>query len=290
MDKTEHKLDVCKRTRMFAAASLHSVLSKMLSSEEPITELSLNEEWLAEMRKSDSIEKDGWYIPPKNGIGVIFATDESCARLHHKSLRKMESQAGIELDIEKGMAYVYASPVDRETHIIGDFGMTFYLGKNPAIINHLKKCLDINREIFASIKAGMNLSEVQRLGMEIIGKNHVSNDVVSVTETDSTSIIGHTIPASYEEWTAEEIKIMQESWTTAKDLISNKRKFLSGAERLRLKNGMAITIEPRLIGMKDKKIPMASYHSIAVLHADGTKDLLENFSDIFDLTNMNYML
>jgi len=109
--------------------------------------------------------------------------------------------------------------------------MTFYLGKDPAIINHLKKCLDINREIFASIKAGMNLSEVQRLGMKIISKNRVSNDVVSVTEPDSTGIIGHTIPASYEEWTKEEMKILQESWTTAKDLISSKRKFLSGAEK-----------------------------------------------------------
>ncbi|KHO48178.1 MAG: Peptidase M24, structural protein [archaeon GW2011_AR5] len=185
---------------------------------------------------------------------------------------------------------MYASPVDRETRIIGDFGMTFYLGKDPAIINHLKKCLDINREIFASIKAGMNLSEVQRLGMKIISKNRVSNDVVSVTEPDSTGIIGHTIPASYEEWTKEEMKILQESWTTAKDLISSKRKFLSGAETLGLKNGMAITIEPRLIDAKDKKIPMASYHSIAVFHADGTKDLLENFNGIFALTNMDYML
>jgi len=101
MDKTEHKLDVCKRTRAFAAASLHSVLGKMLSSGETITELSLHEKWLAEMRKSDSIEKDGWYMPPRNGIGVIFATDDNCGRLHHKSLRKMEPQAGIELDMKK---------------------------------------------------------------------------------------------------------------------------------------------------------------------------------------------
>ncbi|MBU2632479.1 hypothetical protein KKG52_02075 [Patescibacteria group bacterium] len=73
-------------------------------------------------------------------------------------------------------------------------------------------------------------------------------------------------------------------------MISKKRLFVNNIEKLKIKPGFAFTIEPRIINSKNPKIPLASYHAIALFHEDGKKELLTGFNDVFKLVGMNYML
>lgn len=273
--------------REFAAQSFCEALGFLLKNKEIISESDLRDLWLSKLRKNKDIFEDGWYMPPANGIGVIFATDKESGRLHHKSLRTMVARDDVVLDKEVGIAYVYCSPVERKTGIIGDFGMTFYLGKDSEIISHLIKCREINRQIFERLKVSMKFREIFDIATGIIENSGLRNDVLSVTSPDSVNVIGHTIPGVDEEFTVDEKRILQNAWNRACDMISKKRRFVGSDEHTAIKLPSAFTIEPRV---KSDTKPMVSYHTIAAFHENGRKELLENFDDIFRLTGMNYML
>lgn len=56
--------------------------------------------------------------------------------MNYKSLRpvEMHPRNDIMLNKQTGIIYVYASPVDKKTGMIGDWGMTIYFGRDPEII------------------------------------------------------------------------------------------------------------------------------------------------------------
>ncbi len=137
---TSDKLQICKDTRKIASESLTRVLKEALLSQEKISEADFANKWLGQLRKNKEIFSEGWYTPPPHGMGVLFATETNFDRISFKSLRdkKYWPKKDIFLDRKKGYLNFYYSPVFKNNYIIGDFGLTVYLGKQSQI---KKMCL-----------------------------------------------------------------------------------------------------------------------------------------------------
>ncbi len=295
---TELKLEGCKRARKIAADSLYSTLDDLLREHELVSEVDLRDRWRDKMREHPEIYEDGWYIskvPPPDGMGVLFGTtnDPYGGRMNYQSVRQpeMRPREDVILDRENGIIYLYASPVDKETGMIGDFGVVLYFGKDAKVIEHLKKCWRINQQIFQHATVGMPFGELAKFASELINKNGFSSTVGRTTNLSDINI-GHTVPGSLENdnWTPQELVILHGSdWEQILKMISNKRKFISADEPHIIRPG-AMTLEPRLTVPGDEKIPMSSFHSIIIFNPDGRKELLTNYEKIFPLVGMNYML
>lgn len=291
MLSNEARLEAVRQTRSMASVSLLTALRELFASNTMMSETRLRDRWLLKMRESSSVYPDGWYMPPPHGIGVLFGTEENYARMNYKSLRTQDSwpRDDVFLDRNSGIIYCYASPVDRETGMIGDFGITIYFGRNPAIIKHLQQCLQLNRDIAYQAHAGMTYGELTGRAYELFVHHVFVNEITSTTDPAGVNI-GHTVPASPEGWTDEEIRVLGGSdWNEALKLISGRRIFLNTEESRQVEPGTACTLEPRLTVSGDRAIPMCSFHTILVFSQDERIELLTDFSDIFTFTGMNYM-
>lgn len=125
-----------------------------------------------------------------------------------------------------------------------------------------------------------------------IKKNGLRNNIISVNAKDGENI-GHTIPTSYEDWSKEEFNIVQtaeKNWDTFKKMLSKKRIFESIHSSLKVKPGIAFTIEPGVKVVVDETIPMTMFHQTVLIHENGEKEWLTNFDEIFKLVGMDYML
>lgn len=292
---TIDKLKICKQTRKIAADSLYTVLKKLLYSNKPISEVMLRNAWLKEMQKNKNIFPEGWYQPPPYGIIILFADDQKIERINYKSARPEDkwSRDDIFLDSKNGLIYCYASPVDKETGVIGDFGITLYFGKNLEIKNLLKKCLELDKELFAYVNVGMTLGDLSTKAEELMKKDGMGTDATPITDLGEL-VIGHTIPNAYENWNSEEkllIKDREKNWLAIRDIISHRRINIKKNESFIIKKDDAVTIEPRPKIIDRPYLPTAlSYHTIALFKKDGSKELLTGFDELFTLAGMSYMI
>jgi hypothetical protein len=289
----EERIDICKSTRLMAINTLKSVLQTVLQDDERVSESSFRDRWLDELRKSKEIFQDGWYNPPPYGIAVLFGKDsegDRC-RLNYGSLRPEEKWPSDNVYLDKnGLIYAYASPVNRETCIFGDVGVTIYLGKDDKIKKHLRDCLDINKELFEGIEDGMSFSDVAQSLKSLLRDRGMNNEIVCLTSPSSADDVGHTVPGIADRWSPVERKAIESGDDVQiRELISKKRIFVRVNENHLVKPGVAFTIEPRPRVIDDPQIPMASYHSIFFEHEDGEKELFTGFEDIFKVTGMEYM-
>lgn len=277
----DQKLEIIKSTRRIAVETLSICLKEIISTQKPTSEVDFRDRWLGELQKHDNIFPTGWYDPPPSGIIVLFATDEDTSRVYEPSARVESAWPHSDrfLDREKGIALVYASPVDRATGMIGDFSTTLYFGKNSAVHDHLKKCMALDEEIFDRVKVGMKLSEVAKITQELIEKNNFKNIIVAVNDPTGTNM-GHTIPFSDEDMNEEELRIFQSgNWREISTMISRKRKYVNLQEDMIIRPGMAFTIEPRPVSIENPKLPMTSFHTICLIKENGEKELLTQFEE-----------
>lgn len=291
MDKPE----ICKSTRKIASEALRIILEKILKQKKPVSEIEFRDLWLKELRKHKEIFPDGWYTPPPHGMGVLFAKDNDTARLKFKSLRHEEfwPRKDIFLNKRNGIVMVYASLVNRKSGIIGDFGMTLYFGKDKAIQKELKDDIDLVMKTFNFIRIGMKLSEIHKFLVKQSSKVGFVNDWwLSTTDPTGTNF-GHTIPATNFDWSNEEKETLKKGdtdWESVVKMINQKRKFTNAFEQTVIQEGMALTIEPRLIVKNKPQMPTVYFHTIALFKKNGKKELLTNFNGIFKLTGMGFML
>ncbi len=287
-------LEVCKKTRKIAADTLEIILRQILQDETPISEVYLRDRWLEELKKHPEIFAEGWYIPPPHGIEMLFGTSQDTERLNTKTIRPEEfwPKDNISLDRKEGLITLFTGPVDRKTGIIGDFGLTIYLGDNSEIIDHLKKVNFVTSQIAQHVQTGMKLNEIHRFGQKLLAENGLASNLLSSTDPAGTNI-GHTIPWSYEEMTQEENQIFslaESNWEKVKNMISKKREFINEIEELETKPGMAITIEPRPHSLLNPKLPVVWFHTIVLFKENGEKEILAGFDNIFKFARMDYML
>ncbi|MBI2074779.1 MAG: M24 family metallopeptidase [Candidatus Levybacteria bacterium] len=286
------KLEACKKTRIIAADSLYKALKDLLSQDKQISEVDLRDHWLLEMRKHEEIFPDGWYIPPPHGIIVLFGTDKDTSRTKFKSARpdKWWPRNDIFLNKQNGIILLYASPVDKDTGIIGDFELTLYLGQNEELNNYLKTCLLLNYEIFDHIKVDMQLLDIAQYAEKLYKKYNLVNNVLSTTDSAVINV-GHTIPFSYEDMDENEKQQFQsKEWSTVCSLISHKRVFVNKQESFTIKPDMAVTIEPRATAINQPNLPLVMFHTITLFKENGEKELLTNFDEILKLCGMGYLL
>lgn len=285
------KLELCKRIRSYAAESLYKVLREVLADPNSVSEAAFRDNWLEKLRRHPNIFPNGWYEPPPHGIGVLFATDDNPHRASPKSIRPQEywPKDNISLNKNKGILFLYASPITKDdSGIIGDFGLTIYLGKNSKIVNHLKNSHEVLFEVFNSIQIGTRFADIAKTAKKVLAEKNLFSELVSPSDPTGTNI-GHTIPGSYEDFTIEEQKIIQSrDWDQVKNLIRAKRVFVNEAESFTVKPNLAFTLEPRP-ETNDKTLPTVWFHSLVVIDENGRKQLVTGFSKIFSLTGMDYM-
>lgn len=284
------KLEVCRKTRKIAADSLVIALRDLLKNDTPISEVDLREAWLLEMRKHDKIFPDGWYTPPPHGIGILFATDDHPERTSYTTLRKEEywPRDNVFLDRQKGIIMAYASPADKATGTIGDFGLDVYLGKDERLIEHFQNVYSTAHSIFAQITIGMTYTMLFELSYAVFEQHGLTNEGW-ISTTDPTGInVGHSIPFLDN---AEVAKLTQEKqWEKNAAMISKKRKFINAVEKTQVLPGTAFTIEPRVRSFVDPTLPTIYFHTIVLIYENGEKELLTNFNELFKLTGMDYLI
>ena len=225
----EVKLEAVAKTRQFVAQSFVNAFKSLLETNTLISEILLRDQWLNQLRRNHLIYPEGWYLPPPYGIGILFGTEINYQRMNYQSLRPENSwpKDSIFLDKNRGIIYVFFSPVDKLTNMIGDWGMTIYFGKNPDIIEHLKFCLQLNYQVLEHVQVGMTLSELANFSNKLFLKQGLYNQVTSVTDTTGVNI-GHTVPWSYENMSPEEIMTFKtKDWQKIITMINRKRKFFN---------------------------------------------------------------
>lgn len=284
-----NNLNICKQTRQIAADSLKIALEQLLAKDDPISEIDLRDAWLFELRKHENIFPDGWYMPPPHGIGILFGTPEDTERINYPTLRTKEywPRSDVFLDTKDGIIVTYSSATNKQTGTIGDFGLNIYFGKDEKIIAHFKNVYSAVKQSFSEITIGMKLSELFAKEYAIFLDNDLTNEGW-VSTSDPTGInTGHTVPI-LEQHETETLK--KENWENICNLISQKRRFVNSIEEASITPGGAVTIEARLRSTTDNTIPTIYFHTIAVIHENGEKELLTNFDEIFAIAGMDYLL
>ena len=290
----DNNLKICRQTREIAITALKNTLENLLTKDK-ISEAQFRNSWLEELRKNEQIFPNGWYIPPPHGIITLFATDKNPTRVLYPSMRPQDTwpRDDIYLDKVNGLIALYASPVDRQTGIIGDTEVMLYLGKNKEIQSSQKICYQIIKDIFDFAKVGQRLSKITNYASNLFGKNNLTSNVYSVSDPYNLINIGHTIPASYENWHPREKAILkngQKNWETVCNMISKKRIFLNESEDFIIKSPMALTLEPRVKPKNKPDLPCIWIHSIVFFKEDGKKEIFHGFDEIYKMCGMDYLL
>lgn len=284
-----YKFEACKKARKIATDALANTLKRALKSEK-ISEREFRNIWLKELRECSEIFSDGWYIPPPHGLIVLFATTRHPERVLYPNMRLEATwpRDDVYLDKTDGILAFYASPVDRKSGVIGDTEVMVYLGNEKSITRTLKSGIEIDREIFEFAHVGQKFSQLSKFANKLIESKGFTNNVLSTTDPQSLNI-GHTIPVTYDDWTSDEKDLLEtgENWEKICQMISKKRIFVNEAEDFEIKTLMAFTIEPRLKLKGQPELPSAWSHSIAFFDANGSKELILGFEEIYKICGMN---
>lgn len=287
------KLSAFKETREIARGSFATVLSELLESEKNFSEVDLRDKWLVEIQKSGKVFDDGWYSPPPHGVGVLFASDnEEDLRTDYGTLRTEDKwpRDDVFFDREHGLMLVYASPIEKDSGVIGDFGMTVYVGKRPEVQEHLKAVFALTRAIYEHAQVGMTFAELTKFANTLFAERDFESNVVVTTGT-SVDNLGHTIPSTEDDWSDDEKEAIYSGDPEARrDAISKKRIYVDVNEDHVIAPGIAFTIEPRPKVKSDSTIPMAFFHTVCIFNEDGKKEFVTNFDEIFKIAKMDYML
>jgi hypothetical protein len=276
-------IDTCAQIRSDAAEAICSMFLP-----EKISERKFCQNLQNELAKNPKLYPQGWYVPPPFGLAALFgAAEDGYERLKFDTLRKEQFWPRDDIVLDKnGTGIIYASPVDLETGIIGDFGITICLSNDQRIINHMHNCLHLLETAAEQAEIGMQFRELHELTQKLFAQNGLTN-ARTVTWTDKTGTnLGHTIPWSDEEATDLERQIIDSrDIKKLRQLISEKRINVNRIEPFRIKDNMAFTLEARLESKEYPLLPNVYYHLI-VTCKDGKKTVLANFNKVFDFFGM----
>jgi hypothetical protein len=269
-----HRIQAVGRTRLTAAAALSKSLEGIGAE---LSESTIHERWRRALAADSALMPQGWYLPPPAGISVLIGDPPHYTRTSFASLRDRsrwpDQQAGLR---EECLLFVYASPVDRRTAMIGDFQMTLYAGSDPAIRSHIATCFQITASIVSHATVGMEMRELYDYADRLIREFGLSNSTYSTTNTSGQPNIGHTIPWTYDGyderiWAA----VRQNDGRRIANLMSQARAFVTADETLRIPDNIAFTIEPQIISTHQPKV---SFHVIVAFN-DGFKRVYAHYAE-----------
>lgn len=270
-----HRIQEIGRTRLAAA----SALSKSLEGTGVgLSESTIHERWRTALAAEPALMPQGWFLPPPAGASVLIGVPPYYTRTNFTSLRDRslwpDQQSQFE---EECLLFVYASPVERSTAMIGDFQMTLYAGSDPAIRSHVAACFQITASIVSYAAVGMEMRELYDYADRLIRDFGLINSTHSTADRSGQVNIGHTIPwthCDYDNriWAA----VRQNDAREIADLISRARVFVTASETLRITNNIAFTVEPQIVSSHHPKV---SFHVIVAFN-DGVKYIYAHFAEL----------
>ena len=250
------------------------------------SELDIADAWLHKLRSDPDFYEDGWYMPPPHGIITLFGKPEDrYQRVCEASFRPEYMWP------RKDMCYapedifaVYASPVHKETKLIGDFGLTLYMGSSKEVHQHCENVLQTSLHIARNAKVGMPFRELYQFGMDYGAKKGFKNDIVSPSDPTDTNI-GHSIPLSWQGDSAHDAISHAKSFEEIMTALRYGRKFVNGKEEQLIEENMAFTVEPRF---STSSLPQAWFH-LTVIFENGERRIAHGFRPVFEKCRLNHL-
>lgn len=279
-------IDTCSKLRSWMSEAILAALQ----SSRAISEKALCQKLQDTLSSNHELHPQGWYDPPPSGLAALLASPPGYDRLKFDTLRKEKFWPQEAFTLDKDcVGIIYASPIDLRSGVIGDFGITIYLGKEKRILNHLSNCLNVLEIAIDQIEVGMEFRHVHDLTQKLISEHNLTNSR-TITWTDKVGTnLGHTIPWSYEEPNTSEKKIISsKNLKELRELISHKRINVNQQESFKIPKTIAFTLEARLESLEDPLLPNTFYHLI-VSFKDGQKNVLANFNNIFQAIGMSHI-
>jgi len=270
-------ISTCLQTRALASRAV----GKVLKSTGGISEGEFAEKLSVEFRTQKNLYPGGWYDPPPNGIGILFADQRSFKRLSYDNLRKEEYWPKKEVKLgENTVGMVYASPVDKKSGVIGDTGFSFYKGQDKKIKQQLSRVLKVVKKAAKFAQVGMEFRELHEQAQKLFAKEALNNGRTVTYADEVGTNLGHTIPWTYEDpIESEQAVISGNSFERLKNLISSKRVNLNSQETFRTPENIVFTFEARLEDSNDSQMPSVFYH-LLVLFKEGKQEIISGFEDL----------
>jgi hypothetical protein len=280
MDVTMGHVEIIAATRRAAVKSLCQVLTAGLEAN--LSEQEIRDRWHAGLQANPKLLSEGWYAPPPHGIIVVIGSPEDgFSRNGTPSFRGQQAWPSAERWLkQESLLTVYASPIDRDTGLIGDIMATIYWGQDAALQQHIRNARQITEAIVEKAEAGMSFKDLYQIATGIIEQQGMSNAIVGVNDPTGTNI-GHTIPWSTEPPSAAEQEILNSGDSKAiAALISGKRIFINSAESYEIPETGAFSVEPRL---STDGQPAIGYH-IVVAFDQGRKHVINELEPLLRLS------
>ena len=255
-------------------------------SQKSFSENALTQAWLSELRKHPEIYDDGWYAPPPHGVISVFGKSvDGFVRVNQPSFRpESEWPRDGKFYNPDDIILAYASPIDRDTSLIGDFGLNIYNGDDKSIRDHFENVLRATLYIAEYARVGIEFCELYEFAMTHGTRQGFSNNIESTTDTAGTNI-GHTIPLSFESDPAHGQINGARTYDDVKEIIRSSRIFVNGAEHQKIEPNMAFTIEPRF---STEKMPNTMFH-LTMIFEGGEKRICHGFQPVMEQMNMGYL-
>lgn len=260
---------------------------------EPIvwSEKTMHDALAQRVSKNPGLHPSGWYDPPADGVSVLFGSSTDPSRLHFDSIRKEKFAASDKRKInDDTVGFVYLSPTDKTTGMIGDFGLTFYRGDNQQVQACLKRALMATEDVVEHAAVGMRFCDLADFAQQTLLRYELKRGEMTLVYDTADVNFGHTIPWSYEGPTpAEQAAIQNSPISKLKDVIARKRLYLSPQETWTIPKTCAFTVEPRVIDVDTSGIHHFGYYHIIVAFQNGKKHVAANFNPLFKALGMDFI-
>ncbi len=260
-------IEAITKTRKIA----EEIAAGALEGAEGKSEAEIRNRILEGMKNRPEIYPTGWYDPPPGGVAVIFDINPY-TQLQYGSLRNQKFWPRKDVIFsKKTVNFVYLSPVNKGTSMLGDMGFTMYSGEDAEIKEHINKCFELNLAIAQSAKIGMKFKDIASHALKILaeaGKRHKSISLISDPNNLKGINLGHTIPGSF-----EGNLILGNTFDEIKENIRTKRIFLDEKADFEIPKTCAFTLESRISDIEKDYLPYAYFHFI-VTFDNGIKNIL----------------
>ena len=258
-----------------------------IAQKESLSEKALADISLSYLRKNKDLFEDGWYAPPPHGIITVFGKkDDNYKKVSQPSFRPESEwpQDRQHYNINDIVLF-YASPIDRKTGLIGDFGLNIYSGPDKAIHEHFENVLRATLYIASQARTGMSFSELYQLAIEHGKTQGFYNNIESSADSTGTNI-GHTIPLSFPGDPAHIAMAKAKDYAAVKEAIRTNRVFVNAASNQKIQPDMAFTIEPRF---STGTMPNTMFH-LTIIFEGGQRRICHGFEPVMQLAGMDYLL
>ncbi|MBM3602856.1 MAG: aminopeptidase P family protein [Alphaproteobacteria bacterium] len=245
------------------------------------------QEWLQNLRRHSQFFEDGWYMPPPHDLITLFGKPiDGYSRVCQPSFRLPQLWPSSDCFYDREDLFAaYASPVDRASKLIGDFGFTLYAGSSPEIQEHCEAVLRISLEIAHCARVGMTFAKLYSLAMDCARQQGLCNDIFSPNDQELSNI-GHSIPLSWPTDSTHQTIAKAQGFAEIVEAIRVGRKFLNAVESQPIEENMAFTIEPRLSAVN---LPQVWFHLTVIVH-QGTAHVVHGLRPALEKIGQNRLL